>query len=96
MNRLGLVVLVLAGLVVASAIAVVETKHQSRSLFVKLEALRSERDELNTDWSRLRLEQGALATHSRVERIARDDLSLRVPDPGDATVLGADAQESSP
>jgi len=96
MNRLGGVVLVLAGLVMASAIAVVETKHQSRSLFVTLEALRSERDELNTDWSRLRLEQGALATHSRIERIARDDLSLRVPEVDDTTVLGATVQESSP
>lgn len=93
MSRAGMMVLVLCGLVIGSAIAVVEIKHQSRSLFLTLESLRSERDQLNTDWSRLRLEQGALATHARVERIARDELSLRMPDPAEVRVLRADPGE---
>ncbi len=74
------VVLLLAFAVVASALAVVESKHDTRRLFQKIEQLRDERDALNVDWSRLRLEQGALATHSRVERIARDQLGLIRPD----------------
>ena len=80
MNRLLVVVVILAGLVIGSAIAVVEVKHQSRSLFLTLEALEDERDRLNTEWSRLRLEQGALATHSRIERIARESLDLQMPE----------------
>jgi len=87
-------VVVLGLAVVVSAIAVVEVKHQSRSLFVNLEAEYNERDRLNTEWSRLRLEQGALATHSRVERVARESLELRQPAPEDTQLLRLDAPEA--
>lgn len=87
-------VVVLGLAVVASAIAVVEVKHQSRSLFVSLEAEYDERDRLNTEWSRLRLEQGALATHSRVERLARESLQMQQPAPGDTQLLRLDAPEA--
>jgi len=87
-------VAVLGIAVVASAIAVVEVKHQTRSLFVDLEAEYNERDRLNTEWSRLRLEQGALATHSRVERLARESLEMRQPAPDDTQLLRLDAPEA--
>lgn len=93
MNRLVVMVLLLATAVIASAIAVVEVKHQSRSLFLTLESLRDERDALNTEWSRLRLEQGALAMHSRVERIAAESLSLRRPAADETTLLWLDQAE---
>lgn len=89
-----LIMVILLGLaVVASAIAVVEVKHQSRSLFLTLESLFDERDELNTEWSRLRLEQGALAMHSRVERLANESLSLRRPSVDDTTLLWLERTE---
>ncbi len=91
MTRFPLLIAALGLLVVVSAIAVVEVKHQSRSLFVTLEALQDERDRLNTEWSRLRLEQGALATHSRVERIARESLDLRMPDTDRMIVIRSQA-----
>lgn len=81
------VVLLLALAVVASALAVVESKHDTRRLFQQIEQLRDERDALNVDWSRLRLEQGALATHSRVEGIARDQLGLIRPDARDILLI---------
>ncbi len=87
MNRVNLAVAVLALLVLVSAIAVVEVKHQTRSLFLKLEQLQAERDRLNTEWSRLRLEQGALATHSRVERMAREEFELEMPAGEDIVLL---------
>lgn len=83
---LGLALLLMAG-VVASAMAVVESKHRSRSLFVTLQQLERERDALNVEWGRLRLEQGTWATHSRVERLAREALDLREPPPGEVVVL---------
>lgn len=94
MSRPGLLVTLLALAVMASAVAVVEIKHESRSLFLTLESLRDTRDELNTAWSRLRLEQGALAMHSRVERIARDAIGLRQPPPEATTMLRIDIGEA--
>lgn len=79
-----MVVLVVA--VIASAVAVIETKHESRRKFVQLQALEKERDKMNIEWGQLQLEQGAWATHSRVERIAGRRLNMRLPD-AESTVI---------
>jgi cell division protein FtsL len=70
--------LLLAVLVVTS-LGVVYAKHQSRKLFVNLQALQDERDQLNIEWGRLLLEQSTWATPTRVEAMARQRLGMRVP-----------------
>lgn len=77
----------LALLVLASAIGVVVTKHQSRKLFVELEALNGERDELNIDWGRLQLEQSTWSTHGRIEQVARERLDMRLPTPAETMIV---------
>jgi cell division protein FtsL len=63
-----------------SAIALIYTKHESRKLFVELEQLTTERDELNIEWGQLQIEQSTWATHARIERVAAEELSLVRPD----------------
>jgi cell division protein FtsL len=72
-----LVLLVLA--VLASALGVAYSKHQSRRLFVGLQALYAERDALGVEWGRLQLEQSTLATPIRIENMARQRLGMFVP-----------------
>ena len=72
-------ILPLAVAVVISGVWVIEAKHQSRQLFVELEALNRERDRLQVDWGRLQLEQSTWATHPRIESLARERLSLDRP-----------------
>ena len=74
-----LLVFVFAAVCVVSALAVVYTKHASRKLFVELEQLTDDRDELNIEWGQLQIEQSTWATHARIERVATDDLSLARP-----------------
>lgn len=74
-----LLTLVFAAVCVVSALALIYTKHESRKLFVELEALTSERDELNIEWGQLQIEQSTWATHARIEHVAADDLSLTRP-----------------
>ena len=69
-------VLVFAAICVMSAMALVYTKHESRKLFVELEDLTHERDELNIEWGQLQIEQSTWATHARIEQVASDRLSL--------------------
>ena len=71
-----LLVLVFAVVCVISAMALVYTKHESRKLFVELEQLTTERDELNIEWGQLQIEQSTWATHARIEQVATDDLAL--------------------
>ena len=69
-------VFVFAVVCVLSAMALIFTKHESRKLFVELEALTQERDELNIEWGQLQIEQSTWATHARIEQVATKDLSL--------------------
>lgn len=65
--------------VMASAFAVVVSKHQTRVLFVELQQVRKQIDELNIEWGRLQLEQSAWSAHGRIERIARKRLNMKLP-----------------
>ena len=73
-------VMVLALIVLASSLGVVYTKHQSRKMFVELDTLKKERDEMNVEWGRLQLEQSTLATHGRIERTAKKRLGMVTPE----------------
>ena len=72
---------------VVSAIALIYATHESRSLFVDLEQLTVERDELDIEWGRLQIEQSTWATPARIERVALDELALRRPEPSDIYVV---------
>lgn len=72
-------VLLLAACVVASGVSVVAVEHRSRQLFIQAEALRGEADRLQIHWGRLQIEQGTLATHSLIEKVARRELQLTEP-----------------
>ena len=72
---------------VLSALALVYTKHESRKLFVELEALTHERDQLNIEWGQLQIEQSTWAQHARIEQVATEDLSLVRPEATEIFVI---------
>lgn len=74
--------------VVGSAVIVVQTKHENRTLVHQLEQLRAEKARLETEWAQLQLEEATLAHHGRVEQIARE--KLRMTEPADTRVVRAD------
>ena len=82
-----LLVFVFAVVCVLSAIALVYTKHESRKLFVELEQLTQERDELNIEWGQLQIEQSTWAQHARIEQVASEDLSLVRPEATEIFVI---------
>ncbi len=75
-----LLIFVFAVVCVVSATALVYTKHESRKLFIELEQLTDESDELNIEWGQLQIEQSTWATHARIEQVATDDLQLTRPE----------------
>ncbi|MFQ3333625.1 MAG: cell division protein FtsL [Woeseiaceae bacterium] len=66
-------------LCIFSAVAIIYIKHQSRELFIELEALNAERDKLNIQWSELKTEENVWATPMRIEREAINKLNLQRP-----------------
>ena len=69
--------LVLANM--ATSLGVIYSKHQTRKLFVELQALHKQIDELNIEWGKLQLEQSAWSSHGRIEKIARTKLKMKLP-----------------
>ena len=75
-QRFFLFVILLFLAMLSSAIMVVYSKHQSRKLFVELQGLKHQVDELNTEWGQLQLEQSAWSGHGRIEQVARTGVDL--------------------
>jgi cell division protein FtsL len=74
--------------VLGSAAGAVYTRHRSRELFVELEKLHRERDQLDIAWGQLQLEQSAWSAHAFVERVATKRLNMGVPDASRIRVVG--------
>jgi cell division protein FtsL len=70
-----------------SAAAAVWCKHQSRELFVQLEALNARRDNLEIEWGQLQLEQSAWSSHAFVERVASAKLHMAMPPPKEIEIV---------
>jgi cell division protein FtsL len=79
--------LLLWALLLASAIGVVWSRHETRSLFIELQTLSSERDALDIEWGQLKLEQSAWSTHGRVEQTARVNLRMVIPRPNEVRIV---------
>ena len=82
-----LLVPVLALSVLVSGIGCVYVRHEARKLFVQLQELQTERDRLQIEWGKLRIEQGTWASHGRVENMARSELEMVEPQPGSVMAI---------
>jgi len=78
---------VLIVLAMVSAFCVIYAKHQSRKLFVELQALHKSRDDMDIEWGQLQLEQSTLATHSSVEGTASAKLGMVIPGASQVVIL---------
>ena len=72
---------------VATAMAAAYARHESRKLFVELQQLQAERDDMNVEWGQLQLEQSTYTTHGKVEAAARTRLNMAIPRPDQVVIL---------
>jgi cell division protein FtsL len=79
--------LMLLASVLASALGVVWTRHESRVLFVSLTALQNQRDDLNIEYGKLELEQATYAEPRHIDDAARQRLGMLEPLPQDIRLL---------
>jgi cell division protein FtsL len=87
MSVMRLAMLLLGAGLFASALGVVWSTHQTRTLFIELQGLHAERDRLDIEWSQLKIEQSAWATHGRVEQTARAGLNMVIPTPQEVQLV---------
>ncbi len=68
--------LLLSVLLIISGLYLVRTSYESRRLFAEIENAHASERQLESDRRRLEAERQAQATHLRVERTARDKLTI--------------------
>jgi len=86
-SLLALAVALLWWAVLASAAGAIYSKYRARELFVELEHLNSARDELDTEWGQLQLEQSAWSAYAFVEHVASERLHMSIPDSRDIEIV---------
>ena len=74
-------------LVVITALAVSYSAHWSRLLLNEMAAEIEVREKAQAEWGRLVLEQSTWTAYSRIERIATEQLGMRVPEPSDVILV---------
>ena len=87
--------LLLAALI-ACALGLVTSQHQSRKLYVELQKEQELAKQLEVEWGQLQLEASTWATHARVEKLATRALGMRVPPPSRVQLVPPAAPEGRP
>lgn len=70
-----------------SSLAVIVVTNEDRLSFTQLEQLEQQNHQLTLEWGQLLLEQASLATPSRVEQLAVQELQMRLPVDKDTYIL---------
>lgn len=88
--------LLMLAVLIACALGLVTSQHQSRKLYVELQKEQDLAQQLEVEWGQLQLEASTWATHARVERIAVQSLGMRVPPASRIQVVQPDGGEARP
>lgn len=84
--KAGLLPLLLLFCIFATAMGIVFSTHETRLAITEKDRALVEREKLDSEWRNLILEENALAEHSRVNKMAVDELEMKRPD-GDKEVV---------
>ena len=87
MGRLNLLLL---AMVIFCSMLVVEQQHEARSLFVALGQEQQAEHQIEVAFTRLQLQQVALAKGERVDDVARKKLDMSPPAPGSVVFMPLD------
>ncbi len=86
-SRGQLMAILIIVMLVASAVAVAYSVHKSRSYMNVLQHAQAERNQLETEWGQLLLEQHAWGAYGRIGKIAAEQLQMRNPAPAEIIMV---------
>ncbi|KII79906.1 cell division protein FtsL [Vibrio renipiscarius] len=79
--------LIMLFLIFGSAMGVVFMTHHTREAITEKDQALVERERLDNEWRNLLLEETALAEHSRVQDMAKEELEMKRPDSDKEVVI---------
>ena len=88
--------LLLLALLTACALGLVTAQHKARKLFVDLEREQARTKALDVEWGQLELETRTWALPARIDKLARERLEMRPPDPRQTHLMRRDREAPAP
>ena len=85
--------LLLLALIVISALALVTSRHQSRKLYSELQVVLAAAKRFDEEMGRLQIEQSSWSTPTRIEKVAREKLAMRLPEQDRTRILALEHRE---
>lgn len=82
--------LLLLALIVMSSLALIASRHQTRKLYNELQLEQASAKRFEEAMGRLQIEQSFWSTPTRIEKVARERLGMRLPDTSHTRILGND------
>lgn len=73
---------------VLCALSVVTSQHKARKLFQAMESEQERAKQLDVEYDQLQLELSTWATSPRIDKIAREKLKMRTPEPARMITAG--------
>jgi len=73
---MGRVCVLVAMVLMFSGLSLVTARYQARQLFDQLDRYKTKTQDLEIDWRRLQLVRAAESSHTKVDRLARDELKM--------------------
>lgn len=86
-QQTGWLFIILAALVLLSAVAVVYVKDLHRRDFIEYQMIQDAQNQLYVDWGKLLLEQSTWSTQARVQNIAEQRLNMEMPLPNQVVII---------
>src|SRR5215210_2171725 len=75
---------------VASSLGVIASQHQALKLYNELQVEQAAAKRFEEEMSRLQIEQSFWSTPTRIDKVARERLQMRLPDAANTRILGVD------
>ena len=85
---LGLTILLIC--TVSAGLSVVLTTHQNRFAFNKLQELKDQANQLETEWGQLLIEQSTFGVEGRIEQKAIEQLQMQLPELSKIVMVSSD------
>ncbi|MDM8548181.1 cell division protein FtsL [Candidatus Venteria ishoeyi] len=79
--RYNIVLFLLAGGALVSAISLIQLRYDNHRLFQQLQQQEKTHAQLEVEWGQLQLEQSVWARPARIEKIAKEQLQMFIPAP---------------
>lgn len=80
MNIQNALTVVLAFILVWVLVGYVFYQNETRKLFAETQKIEKQKLDINADWARLQIEKSTLVANNRIEKVAREQLGMKMPD----------------